>query len=75
MNEDKKKARWEENRELIQLHFNELNEKYNDLKKLVAALADLTAVYTHETMKLPAVRTRRPNQIKNLLDEVQKLRD
>ena len=71
---EKKKARWEENRELIQLRFADLDKKYKNLKTLVDALCEMDTTFIKETMLTGPARVRRPNQIKNMIKEIEKMK-
>jgi len=69
MAEDKKKARWEENRDLIEaqkLEFKDLGDRYVELKRLVGAMAGANA----EMVRLAQQNNRyalgrHPDRIKN----------
>lgn len=76
MNE-KKKARWEENRELIeekQMEINQLSHQYDALKQLTAKLVTSHATLVNQ-MKTAnrAFLGRRPNLIMNQVNELEQL--
>jgi hypothetical protein len=66
------KQRWQENREMMQMKFDELDEEYDKLKKLVELLGKTACQTAEDVLKAGGVGIARPDRLRKLMRESKK---